>query len=214
MDFHILDIIVIALVTVLGLKGLFRGMVKEVFGLLGLVGGVFIASRIADSVGGILQNFIPFLDGQSAVKLVGFAVSFLAFWSLMILIGMIIAKIVQKSGLGIVDKLAGAVVGSAKIFLIFSIVAYALGSIAFIKKRTDVIFEDSVVYPLLYDMGSYIMKFDEIEAIEDLSKLSDKASKEIEESVAETIKDEIKNGSELKDEVEKKINEAIEDLNK
>jgi prepilin-type N-terminal cleavage/methylation domain-containing protein len=59
-----------------------------------------------------------------------------------------------------------------------------------------------------------VMKFDEIEAIEDLSKLSDKASKEIEESVAETIKDEIKNGSELKDEVEKKINEAIEDLNK
>ncbi|MCD8477442.1 MAG: CvpA family protein [Sulfurospirillum sp.] len=35
------DIISLALVLILGIKGIINGFVKEVFGLLGIIGGVF-----------------------------------------------------------------------------------------------------------------------------------------------------------------------------
>ncbi|MCV6607146.1 MAG: CvpA family protein [Campylobacterales bacterium] len=216
MDYHILDIIVIALVTVLGLKGLFHGMVKEVFGLLGLVGGVFIASRIAGDMGALVSSFLPFVENDSGGKLAGFAAAFLIFWALMILTGGITTKLVQKSGLGLIDKLAGAVVGAAKIFLIFAIVAYAMGSIGFIKKRVDIIFEGSSVYPLLFDTGSFIMKFDEVKAVADIKEIGNDASKQIEEKVTETIKKSIESNTQTKEEIEKaiqqKIDEAVKDL--
>ena len=42
-DFSLFDLIIIAITLLLGLKGLFRGLVKEVFGLLGIVGAIFVA---------------------------------------------------------------------------------------------------------------------------------------------------------------------------
>lgn len=42
------DIIVIALVLILGIKGILNGLIKEVFGLIGLIGGLIVASRFSD----------------------------------------------------------------------------------------------------------------------------------------------------------------------
>lgn len=222
MDYHILDIIVIALVTVLGLKGLFHGLVKEVFGLIGLVGGVFLASRFADETGAWVSSLLPFIESESVGKLAGFAAGFLLFWVFMVSVGGIITKLVQKSGLGVVDKLGGAVVGGAKIFLIFAIVAYALGSIEFIKKRTDIVFEGSTLYPLLYDTGSYIMKLDQNEAMEQVASAKQEATKSVEiitddiikEAVESTINQGSKTKEEINDEIKRKIEEAVKNLEK
>ena len=45
------DLVVVALVLVLGIKGLLNGFIKEIFGIIGLIGGVIVASRYADEVG-------------------------------------------------------------------------------------------------------------------------------------------------------------------
>ena len=42
------DIIVIALVLILGVKGIINGLIKETFGLIGLIGGLVVASRFSD----------------------------------------------------------------------------------------------------------------------------------------------------------------------
>ena len=39
------DLVVVALVLVLGIKGLLNGFIKEIFGIIGLIGGVIVASR-------------------------------------------------------------------------------------------------------------------------------------------------------------------------
>ena len=45
------DIIVIAVVVILGIKGVINGLIKEIFGLIGIIGGVIVASRNANLVG-------------------------------------------------------------------------------------------------------------------------------------------------------------------
>jgi membrane protein required for colicin V production len=51
MDFSIFDLIVGSIILLLGLKGILNGFFKELFGLIGIVGGIFVGSRVANEVG-------------------------------------------------------------------------------------------------------------------------------------------------------------------
>ena len=52
------DIIIIALVLMLGIKGILNGLIKEAFGLIGLIGGLIIASRFSDLAGEFITKNI------------------------------------------------------------------------------------------------------------------------------------------------------------
>jgi membrane protein required for colicin V production len=156
---NLFDIIVLTLITILGLKGLIRGFIKEVFGLVGIVGGVFVASRISKPVGELINNLIP-IDNESTRLLFGFIVSIVGFWAIAYLIGIAISKISSLSGLGIFDRLFGFIFGAAKVFLIFSIIIYAISQVEAIKNSLDKKTNGSIMYPILQEAGSYIIKLD------------------------------------------------------
>ena len=42
-DIEVFDLVIILITLLLGLKGLFRGLIKEVFGIVGIVGAIFVA---------------------------------------------------------------------------------------------------------------------------------------------------------------------------
>ena len=151
------DVITISIITVLGFKGLIRGLIKEAFGLVGIIGGVFVASRIANSIGKIIGDIVG-IENISTYMIVGFVVSLLVFWSLVYMIGLIVYKIADKSGLGIFDKFLGFCFGTAKVFLIFSISIYALTSIDMVAQKLDKANKDSIMYEVFKTTGSYILK--------------------------------------------------------
>jgi membrane protein required for colicin V production len=160
MDLNLFDIIVLTLITILGFKGFIHGFVKEVFGLIGIVGGIFIASRITTEVGYIIHNNIMPIENESTRLLVGFIFAIVGFWLIAYFVGVILSKVLNLSGLGIFDKLLGFVFGAGKIFLIFSIIIYALSHVKVIKTKLDEKTKDSIVYPVLLEAGSYIIKLD------------------------------------------------------
>lgn len=163
MDMNLLDIVVLALVVLLGLKGLIRGLIKEVFGLVSIVGGVFFASRFADDFGTYIHTtFFP-IENEGVRSLVGFVILFAAIWAAVQLAGTLLAKMMKLSGLGFVDKLGGMAVGSAKVFLVFSIIAYGFGSVAFVRDMLQSKLGGSMMYPILYNTGSYIVNIDSLE---------------------------------------------------
>ncbi len=188
MDMSLLDIVVIALVVLLGLKGLIRGLIKEVFGLLSIVGGVFFASRFADTFGSYIHTaFFP-IENAGVRSLVGFVILFALIWAAVQLAGTILAKIMKVSGLGFVDKLGGMAVGSAKVFLVFSIIAYGFGSVTFIKDMLKSKMENSVMYPLLYETGSYIVNIDSLEVQQAKAKLTAQGERLSQELTQEAVK--------------------------
>jgi membrane protein required for colicin V production len=197
------DIIVTTLVTLLGLKGLFRGFIKEFFALIGIVGGVFIASRIASNTGEIIANFIP-IDNNNTMLLIGFIVSFIAIWLAVYMLGTVFSKIFSLSGLGVFDKILGFVFGAGKIFLFFSIITYAVSNVEALSKKIKSATGDSVVYPMLVDTGAYIIKID-------TQSLQNKISDGVDTVVKDT-KDTIENISveNMKEKVEEMKEEVID----
>ncbi len=171
-DFTTFDIVIIAITVLLGIKGLFKGFIKEVFGLIGIVGGIFVASRLSDTVGEIIKPVLG-LENGATISLLGFITALIGFWLIVYLIGMILTKVTSMSGLGIVDRVLGFAFGAAKIFLIFSVIAYALYQVDSFKTTLDKQFNKSLVFPFLVKTGSYIMKLDTSKFVNSVDKTVD-----------------------------------------
>jgi len=158
-NINIFDLIVVILVTILGLKGLFRGFTKEFFALVGIVGGVFISSRLSNDTGAIINSIIP-MQNENTILLAGFVVTLVIFWILAYLLGSVLEKVFQMSGLGIFDRILGFVFGAGKIFLLFSIISYAVSQVKMINDNLEPKLETSIIFPILKETGSYIIRLD------------------------------------------------------
>ena len=73
------DIIVIAVVVILGIKGVINGLIKEIFGLIGIIGGVIVASRNANLVGEQISLYLYQLS-DSAEFFFGFLLTLIIFF--------------------------------------------------------------------------------------------------------------------------------------
>ena len=170
---------------------------------MGLVGGVFFASRYAMEFGTYVATHLLPGTGEGVISLVGFASLFLLIWIGMLLVGMIVSRLVTLSGFGVIDRLAGAAVGSAKIFLIFAVAAYGIGSVGFLSKTKD----ESLMFPLLFNTGAYLFKLDEVqETTAATGEVTDKAKAALGE-----VRDKgVETGKTLGAEAQRRINESIE----
>lgn len=211
-DFAVFDLIIIAITLILGLKGLFRGLIKEVFGIIGIIGAIFVASRISKEVGDLIAPILV-LENEATIKLIGFVVSLVGVWIVVYSAGVIVSKIFSASGLGIIDRIFGFVFGAAKIFLIFSVIAYALYQVQSFKKVIDEKFATSIVMPHLISVGSYIIKLD----TSTISNGFDKAVNTVKESpvvkdTTSTIKEEVNSTvNDVQEAVEKEVVQKVEE---
>lgn len=161
------DIISIVLILMLGIKGIINGVIKEIFGLVGIVGGIFIASRYANDFGVFIDQNLTSIHNQTSIYLVGFvSILFLA-WFLCLLIGFILTKIISFSPASIINKILGFIVSCLKIFMVFSILMTALTHIDFIKTNFfDKYISNSPVYNSFLTAGELIINMN-ISDIED-----------------------------------------------
>ncbi len=179
MEFNYFDLIATAIILLLGLKGILNGFFKEVFGLIGIIGGIFIASRLGDDVGEYLSDLIFKFENSAATSFTGFIATLAFFWLLMITIGYAFKKLSHMSGLGIYDKILGFIFGASKFFLIAAVIAHAAYNIKAVKSTIDSTFENSVLFPILVSTGSVIMKLDPVEISNDINATIDAGTEAI-----------------------------------
>ncbi len=191
MDINYFDLIVGSIVLLLGLKGILNGFFKELFGLIGIVGGVFIASRFAEEVGKYLSDTLFHFSNDAAINFTGFLVVLALFWLSMVIIGIAFKKLSSISGLGPVDRIFGFILGASKFFLIISIVTYAAYNVQTIRKNLKKPMQNSILFPLMVETGSFIMKIDPTEETKKLSKKIDAAQQAIKEKVIENTKEQL-----------------------
>lgn len=189
MEFSYFDIIVSILVLFLGLKGILNGFFKEIFGLIGIIGGIFLASRVGDSVGKVINDTILKFENDAAISFTGFLVTLALFWLFMIGIGIVFKKLSSVSGLGIFDKILGFVFSASKFFLIASVILYSTYNIKAMRGNLDSMMKNSVLFPILVDTGSFIMKLDPIEISDDINSTIEKSSKIIEDNALKIVED-------------------------
>lgn len=208
MDINYFDLVASVIILLLGLKGIINGFFKELFGLIGIVGGLFIASRFGDTTGEYLNTLIFNFSSPSAVSFMGFLTTLALFWFLMILIGYAFKKLSILSGLGPIDKVLGFVFGASKFFLIAAVIAHAAYSIQAVKTTLDSSMKTSILFPIMVETGAYIMKIDPVNISKDINATIKKGS----DTLQEKTKDIIKNSS--KEEIEKVKKQLDEQINK
>lgn len=187
MEINYFDLITASVILLLGLKGILNGFFKEVFGLVGIIGGIFIASRVGNSVGEYLNNLIFHFSSPAAVSFLGFLTTLAVFWFLMVIVGHLFKKLSSLSGLGAVDKILGFVFGASKFFLIAAVIAHAAYNIKAVRSSIDSALQNSVLFPILVETGGIIMKIDPVEISEDINATVQKGSDAIKEKTQELI---------------------------
>lgn len=212
-EFTTFDMIIVGISIVLGLKGLFRGFIKEVFGLIGIIGAIFVASRMSDKVAEIIKPILG-IQSEATLSLIGFVTTLIGFWLIVYILGSVLSKITEMSGLGVVNRVLGFIFGTGKIFLIISVIVYALYQIESFKSTLDKKFEKSMMFPYLVQTGGYIVKLDTSKFT---SSKKEEAKEEIVEttnSIADTTKPVVEKTEEkiktLGDTIEKATTEAVE----
>ncbi|PLY06751.1 MAG: colicin V synthesis protein [Arcobacter sp.] len=226
-DFTIFDMVIVSITILLGLKGLFRGFIKEVFGLIAIIGGIFVASRMAAEIGNVIAPILA-LENVATIKLIGFVIGLIGFWAIVYVAGIILSKIFAASGLGLFDRILGFLFGAAKIFLIFSVITYALYQVQSFKELMNKKVSDSIVFPFLVETGGFIVKLDASDFVKKVEeKITPKAEEieedpdlikektfvqEVKETVNEIKKTTVDSGTVVVDTVKKAVNENVEKM--
>jgi len=206
MELNYFDLIIGGIILLLGLKGIINGFFKELFGLIGIVGGVFVASRVAEDVGVYLSDLLFHFQNQSAVTFTGFLVTLALFWAIMVAIGLVFKKLSSASGLGLVDRFFGFILGASKFFLIIAMIAYALNNIEVIRKNIEKPLHNSILFPILVQTGSYIMHIENAPELKNLKQTHQDIQKKVSQTIDEHVKEEIKEKTqEVKEEIKEHL---------
>lgn len=203
------DIIIIGAVLILGIKGIINGLIKEIFGLIGLVGGLVVSSRFSQVASAFINDKIYRIENQSLLDFVGFLTLWLGFWIVCILIGKFLSKLVGASGLGFLDRIGGFIAGSGKIFLVLAAVLAVISNTN-LNSKIEPYFKDSHVYPVLLEAGKWIANMDVKAMKDDLSNVVDRTKDE-----SKKLDNLIKIGNEIADEnsTKKSFNIQMNDNN-
>ncbi len=100
------DILLLALTLALVVEGIWKGAVRLGFGLAGLLAGYLYAGYAAGSAARYLTFFVERLRRPVALT-AGFLIIFTVF----VLAGAIVHRLVKASGLGCVNRVLGAILG-------------------------------------------------------------------------------------------------------
>ena len=159
-NFNYFDVTIGAIVLILGIKGFMNGFIKEVFGLAGLVGGVYFASRLSADAAAFIDSTFLHLENTALLKLLGFLAILIIIWLGATILGSIFSKLTSASGLGFINRFLGFIAGGGKYFIIFALIVTALSNVTLVKDNLEKYVHNSVLYPYLVKVGTSIIHLD------------------------------------------------------
>jgi len=101
-----LDIVIIVVLVALGIAGLRQGLIRTVFGIAGLIGGIFLAGRYYDELAARLFPSAAIWGNIAAYAIIAIVTLVVAG-----VIGWLLAKLVNFAALGWLDRLVGCILG-------------------------------------------------------------------------------------------------------
>lgn len=143
------DLVVIGVVGLATLLGLWKGLIKQLFVLAGVIAGYLLAIQLYEPVSKYFTNI-----DQGLSKIISFLAIFIACIVIASIMGWVAGRIFKIAGLNWANRIGGGVLGFLKGF--FVIAAVALMLLAFLPVHSSVI-KDSVTLPYV-NMGITVMR--------------------------------------------------------
>ena len=136
-----LDIIIVVILSYCVIRGVFRGLIKELSSIIGVFGGFYAAYTYYTMVAKLLSKWI---SNPGYLNILSFMVVFCVVFLVISILGVIINYLLKLAFLGWFDRFCGAVFGAMKGMLIVSVILISLTT--FLPKGTPVI-KDSLLSP-------------------------------------------------------------------
>jgi membrane protein required for colicin V production len=111
MNLQWIDIVILVVVGISALLGLFRGLVREVISLVGWVVSGWLAFKFAGPVAQHLANVVSLPSARMALAFIGLLLSSLLVFGI---IGFLVGKLVDSTGLTGTDRMLGVIFGFAR----------------------------------------------------------------------------------------------------
>ncbi len=136
-----LDIIIVVILSYCVIRGVFRGLIKELSSIIGVFGGFYAAYTYYMVVAKLLSKWI---SSPEYLNILSFMLIFCGVFLVISILGVIINYLLKLAFLGWFDRFCGAVFGAMKGMLIVSVILISLTT--FLPKGTPVI-KDSLLSP-------------------------------------------------------------------
>ncbi|MBW1726200.1 MAG: CvpA family protein [Deltaproteobacteria bacterium] len=146
------DIIVIVILGYCLIRGVFRGLIKELSSIIGVLGGFYAAFTYYPLVAKPLSKWIA---NTGYLNILSFLIIFCGVFIIISILGVIINYLLKIAFLSWLDRILGSVFGAMKGVLIVSVLFIALT--AFLPKGTPVI-KDSLLSPYVTLVSEKIAK--------------------------------------------------------
>lgn len=125
------DLIVIGIVGLSTVFAFWRGLIRVVMSLVGLIAAVLAAIHLSPSA----SNMLTLLSDNPVTRyLVAFALIFIVVVLICALLGWVLSRLLRAIGLGFVDRLLGAVFGVARGVLI-AVIAVLLAGLTTLPRQ-------------------------------------------------------------------------------
>ena len=133
-DLNILDVVLLSVIALFTLRGALRGFLDEVAGLVGILGGVWLAGRYYGERGRIFSQY----PASQWVYIVAFVLILCMVMFVISIISRALHSFLKMAYADWINHLAGAAVGGLKGFLICAVMVtlltYFINDADFIKK--------------------------------------------------------------------------------
>lgn len=191
---HYVDIAVIIIVAVLGLRGLKNGLIHEIMGVLGVVLGIYFASKYCIDGAKYIELAGLSFENRHILLMLAFILILAFVWIGFLVLGVIVARfVVILPEIAIINYFGGYVFSALKYFVILCVVVYGLTQVGFLKDPIKELTEGTRSYPIMYEVAEKIMS---IEALQDLQKqyveVEETAKKEVKKAATKAANEVVK----------------------
>jgi membrane protein required for colicin V production len=149
-----LDWILGGVIILFLLIGLYKGLVREVLGFISLLLGLFLAFNYMGKLSGAILELIPSFPTWILPP-----ISFLLIFSLVVLLGRLLAKTLTKilswAMLGWLNRIGGALIGFFKGLILASLFAIVLGFFSGQITPLNEGIKKSKIYPLVLNIAPF-----------------------------------------------------------
>jgi len=129
-----LDIVIIVILSFCLVRGLFRGLVKELSSIIGVMGGLYSASTFQPEMAKFLASKVP---STPYIDVLSYFILFCGVFIIISFLGVLLKYLLKIAFLGWVDRIFGGLFGAVKGLTIISVVL--IGLITFLPKNSSLI---------------------------------------------------------------------------
>jgi len=148
--FNWVDVVMVAVMGISGLVGLFRGLVKEVVSLMAWGLAIWAGIRFSPALAVSLESIIPSPTARVAAA---FGLLFILTLVLSGMLGFLLTRLLESTGLSGIDRLAGLLFGIARGALLITVLVFLARTNPHPKEP---LWQSSQLIPLFQSMALWL----------------------------------------------------------